>query len=220
MLTACTKRRLKILTALTAPVGLAAVLVPGVLIRQAAAGRTFDEVDALPHRRVGLVLGCAPQLADGRTNLFFIYRIRSAARLFRARKVDYLIVSGDNHAAGYDEPTAMKQALISAGVPAPMIYCDYAGLRTLDSVVRAREVFDQTSLTIISQEFHNQRAIYLAQHEGIDALGFNAHEVTSLEGLRINLRELFARMRTVLDVCLLGTRPRFLGPKITVGEPP
>jgi vancomycin permeability regulator SanA len=111
----------------------------------------------------------------------------------------------------------MKHALVDAGIPAERVYCDFAGFRTLDSVVRARDVFEQTAVTVISQEFHNQRAIYIAGHKGMDALGFNAREVDSYNSFRTILREQFARVKTVLDVCLLRTRPKFLGPRIEVG---
>lgn len=197
---------------------LAAIVGAGALVRAAARGRTYADVAAIPHRRVGVVLGCAPRLADGRRNLFFCHRITAASRLFASRKVDYLIVSGDNHVVGYDEPTEMKSALVAAGVPDARIYCDYAGFRTLDSVVRARSVFGQTDITLVSQAFHNQRAIFIARHRGIDAIGFNAADVDSRNSLRTRLREQFARVRTVLDVCVFRTRPRFGGPPVAVGD--
>jgi SanA protein len=211
------KRRLKIVVVLIIVLGLATLIGSGLAIRDAARGRTFSNASAIPYRPVGVILGCSQRLPDGRTNLFFDYRIAAAARIFKARKVDYFIVSGDNHVKGYDEPADMKRALVHAGVPAEHVYCDYAGFRTLDSIVRAKAVFGQTSITIVSQEFHNQRAIYIARHAGIDAIGFNARAVDSYNSFRTRFRELFARVRTVLDVCLLGTRPKFLGPKVEIG---
>ena len=212
------KRRIGLALALAAMVGLAAILGAGALIRAAAKGRTYSDVSAIPHRRVGLLLGCSQRLSDGRANLFFAYRVAAAAELFKAHKVDYVIVSGDNHVAGYDESTDMKHALADAGVPEERVYCDYAGFRTLDSVVRAKDVFGQTNLTIVSQEFHNQRAIYIARAHGMDALGFNARDVDSFNSFRTKLREQLARVKTVLDVHLLRTHPKFLGPRIVVGE--
>lgn len=212
------KRRLKAIAALTALLALAATIGASALIQKAAKGRTYSDVSSIPYRRVGILLGCSQRLADGRANLFFAYRIAAAAQLIGAHKVDYLIVSGDNHLVGYDESSDMKRALVSAGVPAGRIYCDFAGFRTLDSIVRPRQVFGQTSVTVISQEFQNQRAIYIARKEGMDALGFNAREVASYNSFRTILREQFARVRTVLDVRLFGTRPKFLGPRITIGD--
>jgi len=201
-----------------AGLAVAAMLAADWVVRSSAEGRTYSDASLIPHRKVGVVLGCSRSLPDGRDNLFFKHRAAAAARLFNAGKVDYLIVSGDNHVAGYDETTDMKLALAAAGVPERRIYCDYAGFRTLDSMVRAKAVFGQTSVTVVSQEFHNQRAIYIARHEGMDAIGFNARDVGARDGLRTRVRERFARVRTVLDLRLLGTRPRFLGPRIAIGE--
>jgi len=163
------------------------------------------------------VLGCSRTLPDGRRNLYFITRMEAAVRLFEAGKVDYLIVSGDNHIKEYDEPTDMKLALADAGVPTNRIYCDYAGFRTFDSVVRAREVFGQSEVTVISQKFHNERAIYIAGRRSVDAIGYNAEDVRSIHSVRTMLREQAARVKTVLDVSLLRTKPKFLGPRVEVG---
>ena len=200
---------------------LAALVIAGSewSIRRAAGGRTYGEVSEIPHRRAALVLGCAKTLASGRGNLYFRYRIEAAAALYQAGRVDYLIVSGDNRHHAYDEPTDMREALIAAGVPGDRIYRDYAGFRTLDSVVRAREIFGQSEITIVSQPFHNERAIYIARGHGIDAIGFNAADVIRFGGLRTKAREFLARCRTVLDLRLLGTAPKFLGPVVPLGGP-
>ena len=205
--------------ALLALVAIAALGVwgSGALVRRAALGRTYDDIAAMPVRKVGLVLGCVSCLADGRRNLFFDYRVQAAAALFHAGKVRYLIVSGDNHIRTYDEATDMRDELIRLGVPAERIQCDYAGFRTFDSVVRAKEVFGEAELTVISQRFHNERAIFIAQHKGLDLLGFNARDVNAHDGFLTLCREQLARVRTVLDVYVLPTRPHFLGPKIRIG---
>ncbi|MDP6526228.1 MAG: ElyC/SanA/YdcF family protein [Kiritimatiellia bacterium] len=210
--------KLRIIAAMIPVIGLIAIIGAGMLIRRSAKGRTYSDVSSVPYRRVGVVLGCSRHLSDGRANLFFSYRILAAAELFKAKKVDYLIASGDNHTVKYDEATAMKDALVAAGVPVDRIYCDFAGFRTLDSIVRAKEVFGQSSMTIVSQKFHNQRAIYIAGDKGIDAIGFNAREVSSYRSLRTKFREQLARVKAVLDVSLLRTQPKFLGPEIVIGE--
>ena len=174
-----------------------------------------DEVEAVPVRKAALVLGCAPTVS-GRPNLFFTRRIEAAARLHQAGKVRALIVSGDNSTASYDEPTAMREALVKAGVPGSAIHLDYAGFRTLDSVVRAREVFGQEAVVVVSQRFHNERAVFLARRLGMEATGFNAADVPGRRGLRTRLREYLARVQAVLDVTVLGTQPKFLGPKVVV----
>lgn len=188
-----------------------------VLIGRAAQGRTYSDVSLIPHRHVGLVLGCSKRLPDGRINLFFYKRIQAAAELYRAGKVDYLLVSGDNHIRAYDEATDMKNSLIEAGVPPEKIYCDFAGFRTLDSVVRAKDVFGQAEITIVSQDFHNRRAIFIAAHRGLDAIGFDAAEVDAYNSFKTRCREQLAKLETVVDVFLLNRQPRFLGTKVPVG---
>lgn len=188
-----------------------------VMISRAAKDRTYSQVDRIPYRRVGLVLGC-PRQVSGIPNQFFKNRIDAAAELFQHRKIDYLIVSGDNHVQGYDEPTDMKNALLAKGIPPDRIYLDYAGFRTLDSVVRAKEVFGQNTITIVSQRFHNQRAIFLASHHGIDAIGFNAKEVDARYSFKTRCREQFAKVKAVLDIYVFRKQPHFLGQKVVIGE--
>jgi SanA protein len=185
-------------------------------IARTAAGRCHDEVRALSEAPVALVLGTSPRLADGRANLFFLPRMEAAAALFKAGKVRALIVSGDNGTRAYDEPTEMKQVLARMGVPEPRIVCDYAGFRTLDSVVRAKEVFGQSKIIVVSQRFHNDRAVYLAEAFGIEAQGFNAADMPVALSIKTFLREKLACVKAVLDVNVLGTRPKFLGEKVAV----
>jgi SanA protein len=142
--------------------------------------------------------------------------MEAAASLFKAGKVKALIVSGDNGSQGYDEPTEMKRVLVQMGVPEAQIVCDYAGFRTLDSVVRAREVFGQQRVIFVSQPFHNARAIYLAKAFGIEAWGLNAADVPVALSVKTYLREKLACVKAVLDVNVLGTQPKFLGEKVAV----
>jgi SanA protein len=214
------KTKNKVMTVVSLSLILVAVIGADGLIRTTTQGRTYSEISLMPYRKVGVLLGCSRCLPDGKSNLFFSYRVAAAAQLFKAHKIDYLIVSGDNQKVGYDEATDMKQALINANVPTERIYCDFAGFRTLDSIVRAKDVFLQNRITVISQEFHNQRAIYIAGHQGIDALGFNARDVDSCHSLRTRFREKLARVKTVLDVYVLGTQPQFRGPIIEIGDRP
>ena len=212
------KRKFKAIIAVTIALLVAAIIGAGALIRSSAEGRVYSDVSLIPSRKTGIVLGCSRQLSDGRSNLFFSYRVAAAATLFKTNKISFLIVSGDHHVVGYDEATDMKNALVDAGVPADKIYCDFAGFRTLDSIVRAKEVFGQTNITVISQKFHNQRAIYIARHAGLDAIGFSAKEVDVYNSFFTKLREQFARVKTVLDVRLLKTHPKFLGQRIEIEE--
>lgn len=180
----------------------------------------FADLDEVPHNRVGLVLGTGPTTVRGRPNPYFVGRIQAAALLYKAGKVDYLLVSGDNSSRYYDEPSATRNALITQGVPTERIYRDYAGFRTLDSVVRAKEVFKEQRFTIISQAFHNQRAVFIARERGLEAIGFNAPDVPEWFNTSTQFRERFARVQMVLDLFLLGTQPRFLGEPIRIGVDP
>jgi len=190
-------------------------------IALAASGRLYADVAAVPPRKVGLVLGTSHWLANGGENQFFTTRMDAAAELYRAQKVRFLLVSGDNRAANYDEPAQMRSALLARGVPAQAIYCDYAGITTLDSVVRAGAVFGAGGdLTIISQGFHNQRALYFAAHRGIDAIAFNASDVHSFHATRTLARERAARLRAWWDVNVGEREARHLGPPIPIGSAP
>jgi len=175
----------------------------------------FSNPANIEKNKVGLVLGTAKYLKSGRLNLYFKYRIDATTKLYKAGKIDFVLVSGDNGNTEYDEPTDFKEALIEKGIPAEKIYLDYAGFRTLDSVVRAKEIFGQEKITIISQQFHNERAIYLAKKKGIEAVGFNAKDVSGRYGLRVRLREYLARTKVFIDI-LLRVKPKFLGDKIEI----
>ena len=158
-------------------------------VNQVTQGATFFQTETVPKNKVGLVLGTSKYLKSGHINPYFSYRIQSAVELYRSGKVDFLLVSGDNGTNQYNEPKVFKQALLEAGIPADKIVLDYAGFRTLDSVIRAKEVFGQSSITIISQKFHTERAVFLAKQFDIDAVGFNAKDVNPKFGLKVQVRE-------------------------------
>lgn len=173
--------------------------------------RLYATAAELPANEVGLVLGTSPRLADGRVNLHFESRMDAAAELYRTGKVRHLLVSGASDGT-YDEPTAMKKALVVRGVPAAVITCDYAGFRTLDSVVRAHRIFGLSRMTIITQRFHNTRALAIARHEGIGAIGFCSPDVNLRDSFRAEAREVLARTWVVLDLYVWHRGPRLLGP--------
>ncbi|OQA00242.1 MAG: vancomycin high temperature exclusion protein [Bacteroidetes bacterium ADurb.Bin408] len=185
------------------------------LVEKTAAGRLYNATDSIPYNKIGLLLGTAKTLPCGYINLYYKYRIEAAVELYNAGKIDYILVSGDNSRKDYDEPSAIKNDLIAAGIPADKIYLDYAGFRTLDSVVRCKEIFGQISITVISQPFHNERAIYIADCKGIQAIGFNARDVNENYGFKTRIREKFARVKMVLDL-IFGKDPKFLGEKIEI----
>jgi SanA protein len=172
----------------------------------ASRGKLFDSTDEMPAAPVGLVFGTSDKV-DGRENLYFRYRIDAAVALWKAGKLNRIIVSGSAEPY-YNEPEKMKRALMARGIPGNRIESDEMGLRTLDSVVRAREYYGADPVVFISQRFQNERAIYLAQANGIDAIGFNARDVSFRQGLRTRSREVGARVKMWLDVNFLKTRPR------------
>ena len=207
------------LTLVTGMVVLATLVAGGMLAanrtcRQLSAGRIFSSATTVPANEVGLVLGTSKVTRNGQPNLHFNQRIAAAAALYQAGKVHHLLVSGDNHIASYDEPTDMRNALIAAGVPANAITCDYAGFRTLDSVVRAKEIFNLPRCTIISEAYHCPRALWIARQHGLEAVAFAAPDVGLKSwSLRAEVREQFARTWCAVDLYLLHRQPKFLGPK-------
>jgi SanA protein len=196
---------------IAAAAGTLLVAAANLYIIAANASRLYDDPARLPGRDIGLVLGTSRTLPGGRPNLHFTHRIAAAAQLFRAGKVRHLLVSGDHRHASYDEPAMMQAALVAAGVPAAAITRDDAGFRTLDSVVRARDVFGVTSCVIITQRFHNSRALELARAHGLDAVGYCAADPPFADLLKSQLREVLARVAAVLDLYVWHRHPSRLG---------
>jgi len=190
---------------------LTAVVFSDQYIGRISDKKVFTTVGSVPDRPVGLVLGTA-KFYHGRKNLFYEPRIRAAAELFHAGKVRAIIVSG----SGYNEPATMKKDLIRFGVPENRIFKDDAGFRTLDSIVRAEEVFGQRDYTIISQEWHCERAMFIADRYSHDSIAYSADDVGGYWGVKLRIREIFARFKAVLDIYILNKQPRFLGPPVQV----
>lgn len=190
------------------------IYVPNKIITNNADQKTFTNTQQIPKNKVGIVLGTPKFVSNGLINLYYQYRLEAAAQLFKAKKVDFILASGDNLTSN-DELFVFKEDLVKLGIPADKIFLDYAGFRTLDSMVRAKEIFGQESITIISQKFHNERAIYLAEKFDIKAIGFNAKDVSSDYGRYTAFREYLARTKAVLDI-IIGKQPKFLGEKIEI----
>lgn len=169
----------------------------------------YFSITDLPSNDVALVLGTSRNTERGKENLFFKYRMEATARLFKEGKIKYIILSGNNDSQYYNEPLDMQRALLNLGIPENVMTLDYAGFRTFDSVVRCKEVFNQDNFTVISQNFHNARALYIAHNEGINAISFAAQDVPDGYSIRTLIREYLARPKAVLDV-------HFLRPKADV----
>lgn len=209
-------RRIVLGTGITMLVASAFTMYANIMVERMAHDRIYSDVSSIPHNKVALLLGTNPLNRLGKPNTYFTNRIKTAASLFHAGKIDYIIASGDNHVKEYDEPTAMRDSLMAQGVPEDRIILDFAGFRTLDSVVRAKEVFGCDSITIISQEDHNARALYLAESNGIEAVAMSAPLHAGIRvRVRLALRELLARDKMMLDIWF-GKRPHFLGEKIEI----
>ncbi|OCG26677.1 vancomycin high temperature exclusion protein [Gilliamella sp. wkB108] len=174
----------------------------------------YHDENKLPYRAIGVVLGTSKYVRGGGINGFYRNRIDGAINLYWQGKVDYLLLSGDNSLLSYNEPITMQKDLIKAGIPRESIVLDYAGFRTFDSIVRANKVFDAKDFTIITQEFHCERAIFIALAQGIQAQCFAVPAPKSMKLVRI--REMFARVSAFIDLYILNKKPKYLGPVIPI----
>ena len=184
---------------------LALLLICNQIVVNNAKGKVFSDIDSIRYNRVGLLLGTTPQARIGRiTNYFFIYRIDAVEQLYKAGKIEQILISGDDNSLdGINEPECMRDSLVARGVPERSIILDGKGYRTINSVINANKVFGLKSFTIISQEFHNERALYQAEHLGLDLenlQAFNAKMPTSRRAYLTSIREYFARVKMFIDL--------------------
>lgn len=187
--------------------GVLVVLVCNWWVIYNTQSQIYFDINRLPTNDVALVLGTSKYVKGGKENLFFKYRMEATARLWKEGKVKYLILSGNNDSAFYNEPDDMQKALLKLGVPADAMIPDYAGYRTFDSILRCKEVFKQHHITIISQNFHNVRALYIGNHEGLNAVAFAAQDVPDGYSWKTLIREYMARPLAMLDVHVLRPQP-------------
>ncbi len=209
------KKRLRALFLLCIILPLATLLICDAVIDKGAKGKTFYNLQQVHKNKVGIVLGTSSHLIQGGNNPYYTNRIKATIALYKAGKIDMVLVSGDNSTQYYNEPETFKKDLIAGGIPEEKIILDPSGLRTLDSMVRAKEVFGLDSVTVISQKFQNERAIFLAQKKGLYAIGYNAKDIEGSQGLKVQIREYFARVKVFIDL-LLNTQPLSNGDKIAI----
>ena len=181
------------------------MLICNQIVVNNAKGKVFSDIDSIKYNKVGLLLGTTPQARIGRiTNSFFVYRIDAVERLYKAGKIEKILISGDEHSLdGVNEPECMRDSLVARGVPASAIILDGKGYRTICSVVNANKVYGLKSFTVISQKFHNERAIYQAEHLGLDVeniQAYNAEDPKSRRAYLTTIREYFARVKMFLDL--------------------
>lgn len=188
-------------------------IISNLWIVRSTRDRVFYDLNKVPHHRIALVLGTSHRTSKGDPNPFFEKRIETAAALYNKGKIDHLILSGDNRSIYYNEPMAMLKALLKKGVPASAITLDYAGLRTLDSIVRCKKIFGQSKFIIITQPFHSYRALFISRYHDINAIAMVAEEPDFEYSVKVRVREYAARTKAVLDLYVLKTPPRFLGQK-------
>lgn len=193
------------------------IFFSNLLIIQSTKKLIYNDMTIIPDKHdVGLLLGTSEYTTKGRTNLFFKYRIESAAQLYHSGKIKHIIVSGDNSLKEYNEPRQMFKALRKIGVPDSAITLDFAGFRTLDSVVRCKKVFGQNNFVIISQRFHVERALFIAKKYDIDAIGFTAKTPPDSYSFKTQVREYLAKTLALIDLYILNTKPKFLGEEIKI----
>ena len=180
------------------------VLVCYAVVAYEARGVIYDSVDDVVATEYGLLLGTTPQARMGGCNYFFTYRIDAAEALFKAKKIERILISGDDDSlGGVDETVCMRDSLVARGVPSDVIVLDGKGLSTIDSVVRANELYGCESVTVISQRFHNERALYLASHLGLDFMklqAYNARSPYSMWAYVTYYREFLARVKMFIDI--------------------
>ncbi|MFB0925811.1 MAG: ElyC/SanA/YdcF family protein [Vicingaceae bacterium] len=193
---------------------IAFVLFSNWIIISSAKKSIYNTVSETPDgHKVALLLGTSRYTVVGTTNLYFKYRINAAAELYKAGKIKHIIVSGDNRFENYNEPKQMQSALMALGIPENAITLDYAGFRTLDSVVRCKKVFGQNKFIVISQNFHVERAIFIAQKYNAEVIGFAAQDPPEKYSLKTTVREVFAKTKAVIDLYFINKKPKFLGEK-------
>lgn len=193
---------------------LAFILVSNWVIIYSAKQSVYSKISKTPNgNKVALMLGTSRYTVRGTTNLYFKYRVNAAVDLYRSGKIKHIIVSGDNRVENYNEPKQMQSALMSRGIPENAITLDYAGFRTLDSVVRCKKVFGQSKFIVISQKFHVERALFIAKKYDIDAIGFAAQDPPEKYSTKTKIREIFAKTKAVIDLYIINKKPKFLGKK-------
>lgn len=184
-------------------VGAIAILGCDMAVRMASNGKTYTDVRKIPRRETALLLGTNPIGRTGRPNQFFLRRLDATEKLYKAGKIDVIIISGAARDDGYDEPKSMRDALMKRGIPQNAFILDREGFRTINSILRAKKVYSADSVTVISQQFHNQRALFLARHSGLDAIAFNAENTSSRKWrLSMRIREYLARVKAVIEILL------------------
>jgi SanA protein len=195
---------------------LAALIVGSNVYVLSAGGESTDSVAEAPHAQVAIVPGALVE-PDGEMSAMLADRVRQAAALWQAGKVEKILVSGDHGAWAYDEPTTMRRALVAAGVRPRDVFEDHAGFDTWATMVRARSIFGVRDAIVVTQGFHMARALYLAEAAGIEASGLTADlHRWGAQGDKSAVREVLSRVKAVADVTL--DTDAMAGPKLPISQ--
>lgn len=188
------------------------------LFVEKAKNSIYYRITDVPPHKVALVLGTSKYIGKV-LNSYYSHRIEAAIRLHYSGTVTHFLLSGDNAHKSYNEPWTMKRDLLKAGIEERNIHLDYAGFRTLDSIVRAKEVFKADEFLIVTQKFHCERALFIASHYQINASCLAVPGASDNSGIYLRIREMFARVKALLDLYVLDQKPRFLGPEEPIITP-
>jgi SanA protein len=204
--------KFKILLTVTILSPLVILIASNCWIVQESGDLIYEDPVSLPENDVGLLLGTSKYIRGGGLNPHFLSRIDAAVQLYESGKIKHILASGDHLSdEQYDEPFTMKEELIRHGIPSDAITLDLAGMRTFDSIVRANRIFGLDRFTIISQGYHNARAVFIARHFGLDAVAFSAETVPAKYERWARSREYLARVKALIDLYILDTQPEVLG---------
>jgi len=191
------------------------LIIPSLIINFSTKHKTFNDPIKIPKNKVGILLGTSKYVSRGTINLYYKNRIEAASELFHAGKIEFILISGDNSQKEYNEPKTIRTDLIEMGIPSDKIFLDYAGFRTWDSIIRAKKIFGETNITVISQKFHNERAIFIGYRNHMNIVGYNAKDVSKYYGSKTRIREFFARIKLMIDI-VVNKQPRYLGETIEI----
>ncbi|GAA0190310.1 ElyC/SanA/YdcF family protein [Fulvivirga kasyanovii] len=198
----------------TVLVAFAIILIINLWVYLSTVSDIYNDIEEVEPAQVALVLGTSHRLINGNPNPYFHERMQTAAELYHTGKVKHILVSGDNATRYYNEPEKMRRALVKLGVPSDDITLDYAGFRTLDSIVRCKKIFGQDHVIIITQPFHSYRALFISNYYEMNSVVMTTNEVE--KSLRVQFREYLARMLAVWDLYIINREPKFLGKKETL----
>jgi SanA protein len=180
-------------------------------IQKSAQNLIYSKIEHVPHRKTAVLLGMEKKFKNGRINRFYINRIDATVNLYNAKKIDVIIVSrNQGNVIDY-----VKKDLVKRGIPKSKIILDYAGLRTYDSMYRMYKVYGQRKFIVIAQHKQNERAIYIAKKNGLNAIAFNAAEYSGYNSFRLNMIEKIERTRLFFEF-LVKKKPKYSGEKVII----